>query len=146
METYGVRVTDRYYERIPERVLNVNVATIVWDVPVITDSTIFADKPNRVLHDKIKKNCLLNETAMPNDSNINTKETEKLSKYKDLEIAVKRMSKVRTKVVPVITGALGTIKKALDLYLQTLPGHPSAIGLQKITLMSSENINRKVLG
>jgi len=68
---------------------------------------------------------------MPNDSNVNKKETEKLSNYKDLEIAVKRMWKVRTKVVPIISDALGTIKKALDLNLQSLIGHPSAIGLQE---------------
>jgi hypothetical protein len=37
----------------------------------------------------------------PDGSNVNTKETEKLSKYKDLEIEVSRMWKVRTKVVPV---------------------------------------------
>jgi hypothetical protein len=73
-----------------------------------------------VVLDKIKKNCLLNEIAMPNDSNINTKETEKLSKYRDMEIAVKRMWKVRTKILSVVTGALGTIKKGLDQNLQLL--------------------------
>ena len=46
------------------------------------------------------------------------------------------MWKVRTKIMPVITGALGTIKKGLDQNFQLLPGHPSAIELQKITLMS----------
>jgi len=80
------------------------------------------------------------------DSNVNTKETEKLSKYKDLEIKVSRMWKVMTKIVPVITGALGTIKKALDQKLQLLPGHRSAIELQKITLMSTAQSNCRVLG
>jgi len=81
----------------------------MWDVPVITDSAIIANRPDIVLHDKIEKNCLLNDIAMPNDSNINTTGTEKLSKYTDLEIGVSRMWKARTKVVPVITGALETI-------------------------------------
>jgi len=35
--------------------------------------------------------CLLIDIATPHDSNVNTKETKKLSKYKDLEIAVSRM-------------------------------------------------------
>jgi hypothetical protein len=52
--------------------------------------------------------------AIPDDLNINTKKTEKLSKYKYLEIAVSRMWNVGTKIVRVITGALGTIKKDLD--------------------------------
>jgi len=66
-----------------------------------------------------------------------TQESEKLSKYKDLEINVSRMWKVRTKIVPVIIGALEIIKKGLDQNLQLLPGHPLAIELQKITLVST---------
>jgi hypothetical protein len=42
--------------------------------------------------------------------------------------------------VPVIVGALGTIKKGLDQNLQLLPGHPSATELQKIALMSTAHI------
>jgi len=54
------------------------------------------------LHDKKQKTCLLIDIAIRHDSNINTKEIEKLSKYKDLGIKVSRMWKVRTKNVPVI--------------------------------------------
>jgi hypothetical protein len=50
-----------------------------------------------------------------------------------VEFDVSRMWKVRAKIVPVIIGTLGTIKKGLDKNLQVLPGHPSAIELQKIT-------------
>ena len=39
------------------------------------------------------------------------------------------MWKVRTKTVPVVTGALGTTEKGLDQNLQLLPGHPSATEL-----------------
>ena len=54
------------------------------------------------------KTCLLIDTGIPDDSNANTKENEKLSKFKDLEMEVSRMWKVRT-TVPVMTEALGTI-------------------------------------
>jgi hypothetical protein len=40
--------------------------------------------------------------------------------------------KVRTKIMPLIIGALGTIKKGSDQNLQVLPGHLSAMELQKI--------------
>jgi len=56
------------------------------------------------------------------------------------------MWKVRTKIVPVIIGSLRAIKKGLDQNHQLLPGHPSAIELQKITLMSTAHNVRKVLG
>ena len=62
---------------------------------------------------------------------------KKLSKYKDLDFEVSRMWKVRTKIVPVVTGALGTIEKGLDQNLQLLPGYPSATELQKVALMST---------
>jgi len=39
------------------------------------------------------------------------KKLKKLSKYKDLEIGDSRMWKVRTEIVPVVTGALGAIEK-----------------------------------
>jgi hypothetical protein len=52
---------------------------------------------------------------------------------------------MRTKIVPVITGALRTNKDGLNWNLQLLPDHPSVKELQ-ITLMSSANIMRKVLG
>jgi hypothetical protein len=42
------------------------------------------------------------------------------------------MWKVRTKIVSVITGELGTTENRLDQTLQLLPGHPSPTELQKI--------------
>jgi len=56
------------------------------------------------------------------------------------------MWQVKTKIVPVIIGALGTIKKGLDQNLQFLPGDRSAIELQKIALMTTAHILCKVLG
>jgi hypothetical protein len=56
------------------------------------------------------------------------------------------MWNVMTKIVPGIIVALGTIKKGLHQNLQLLPGHPSAIELQKITPMSTAHIICKVLG
>ena len=50
------------------------------------------------------------------------------------------MWRVRTKIVPVAIGTLGTIHRGSDQNLQLLPGHPSAIELQKITLMSTAHI------
>ena len=48
---------------------------------------------------------------VPADNNISLTEFQKLSKYKDLEIEVTKMWKLKTKTFPVATGALGWIKK-----------------------------------
>ena len=54
----------------------------MWDILVVTDWTILANQYDIVLQDKKEKTCLLIDIAIPDDSNANTKETEKLSKYK----------------------------------------------------------------
>ena len=51
------------------------------------------------------------DMSVPSDSNISAKEFEKRSKYKDLEIEIAKMWKMKTKTIPVIVGALGMIKK-----------------------------------
>jgi hypothetical protein len=63
-----------------------------------------------------------------------------------MEFKVSRMWTVRKKTMPVITGALETIKEELDQNLQLIPGHPSATELQKTMLMSVVHIICKVLG
>jgi len=85
-------------------VINVNSTTIMWD------RTVLAKSPDVIIHDE-KETCLLIDIALPDDSNFNTKENEKLRKYQDLEIRDSRMWKVGTKIVPVIIGASETIKK-----------------------------------
>jgi hypothetical protein len=85
---------------IPERFINVNSTTIMWDALVITDQTVLPNRPDKLLHDKREKTCLLNDMALPDDSNVN-EDTEKLSKYKDLETEVNRTWKVGTKFVSV---------------------------------------------
>jgi len=94
----GLQVTDKYYKHIPERVVNINGTTIMWDILVITGQTVLANRIDIILHDKKEKTRLLIAIAIPDDSNVNTKEAEKLNKNKDLEIEVSRMWKVRTKV------------------------------------------------
>jgi hypothetical protein len=45
------------------------------------------------------------------ETNVIRKEAEKILKYKDLTIETQRMWNVKSKVIPVIIGATGTISK-----------------------------------
>jgi hypothetical protein len=52
---------------------------------------------------------MLIDVAISGDINVIKKETEKILKYKDVTIEIQRMWNVKTKVIPVIIGAAGTI-------------------------------------
>ena len=52
---------------------------------------------------------------------------------------------MRTETIPVIIGALGAIEKGLETYLGRIPGQISISELQKITLLSTAHILRRVL-
>ena len=50
------------------------------------------------------------------------KNAEMILQYKDLIIETRHMWNVKAKVIPVITGATGTISKSLRHYLSITPG------------------------
>ena len=70
---------------------------------------------------------------------------EKLSKYKDLEIEIKRMWEMRTETVPVIVNALGLIRKGMGQNLGNIPGDSKINELQKIILLGKAHILRRFL-
>ena len=72
--------------------------------------------------DKQEKSCLLIDMSIPTEKNTSVKVTEKLSKYKDLEIEIERMWGMKATTIPVVIGALGLIKKGLGEIHQTNPG------------------------
>jgi hypothetical protein len=51
------------------------------------------------------------------------KEAEKILKYKDLTTKIQRMWNVKTKVIPVITGATGTTSKSFRKYVINMLGN-----------------------
>jgi hypothetical protein len=55
---------------------------------------------------------MLIDVAILGDRNATKKEAEKIIKYKDFTIEIQRMCNVKTKVIPVIIGATGTISKS----------------------------------
>ena len=83
--------------------------------------------------------------TIPSDRNVSIKEVEKLSKYKDLEIEVSKTWKMKTTTLPVVIGALGGIKKGMTLKVEKIPGTINIEELQKIALIGTAHILRKVL-
>jgi hypothetical protein len=73
------------------------------------------------------------------------KEHEKILKYKDLTIETQHMWNVKTRVIPVIIGATGTISKSSRNYMSTIPGNHNIKELQNTAILGTAHILRKVL-
>ena len=87
----------------------------MWNQQVQTDRTIPNNKPDIIFRDNEAGTCMLIDVAISGDRNVIKKEAEKILKYKDLTIEIQRMWKVKTRVIPVIIGAIGTISKSSRL-------------------------------
>ena len=55
------------------------------------------------------------------------------------------MWNVKSRVIPVIIGATGTISKSLRIYMSNIPGNHAVRELQKTATLGSAHILRKVL-
>jgi len=55
------------------------------------------------------------------------------------------MSNVNAKVIPVVTGATGTISKSFKHYLSNIPGKHEINELQKTAILGSAHVLWKVL-
>ena len=73
------------------------------------------------------------------------KEGEKILKYKDLTTEIQRMWNVKTKVIPVIIRANGTISKSFRKYVSNIPGKHEVKELQKTVILGTAHILLKVL-
>jgi hypothetical protein len=73
------------------------------------------------------------------------KEAEKILKYKDLTTEIQRVWIVKTRVIPVITGATGTISKSFRKYVSDIAGNRDFKKLQKTAILGTAHILRKVL-
>ena len=88
---------------------------------------------------------MLIDVANSGDRNVIKKEAEKILKYKDLTIEIQRMWNVKTKVIPVITGATATVSKSFRKYVSNKPGKHEVKELQKTAILGTAHILRKVL-
>ena len=98
-----------------------------------------------IIRDNGKGTCMLIDVAISGDRNVIKKEDEKILKYKDLTIEIQRMWNVKTKVIPVIIGATGTISKTFRKYVSNIPGKHVVKELQKTAILGTAHILRKVL-
>ena len=73
------------------------------------------------------------------------KEAENIVKYEDLTIETQHMWNVKTKVIPVVIGATGTISKSFRKYVSNIPGKREVKELQKTAILGTAHILRNIL-
>jgi len=83
---------------------------------------------------------MLLEVGISGDRNAIKREDEKILIYKDLIIEIQRMWNVKTKVIPVIIGATGSISKSLIKHPSNIPGKQEIKELQKTATLSTAHI------
>jgi len=108
-------------------------------------TTIPNNKPDIIIRDNEKGTCTLIDVAISGDRNVIKKEAGKILKYKDLTTEIQRMWNVKTRVIPVIIGATGTISKSFRKYVSNIPGKHEVKKLQKTAVLGTAHILRKVL-
>ena len=102
-------------------------------VPIQTYREIKANRPDIVIKNEIKKLSTHWYGHSYSDRNTSVKATEKLRKYKDLEIEIQRKWGMKAATIPSVIGTLGLITKGMDKYIQKIPGGIRIQELQKIT-------------
>ena len=122
-----------------------NNLTIMWDMSVNIDRTITANRPDIIVKDSVNSTCKLIDMTVPSDRNIALKEIEKKSKYNDLELEIQRMWHMETIVIPIVVGALGTVKKRMVENIEKVAKRATVTKIQKICMLGSARILRKVL-
>ena len=78
-----------------------NNITIMWDMPVNTDRTITANRPDIIVKDSVNSTCKLIDMTVPSDRNIALKETEKTTMTEIQKICMLGSAPILRKVLSV---------------------------------------------
>ena len=107
---------------------------------------IEARRPDIILIDKKERKGIIINIAIPAEVRVGGKEREKMEKYQDLKREIVRLQKLKmVEVVPVVIGALESVTKEFDEWIENL-GITNNVGvMQKTALLGTARILRKVL-
>ena len=87
---YGITVHKQYWRHDPQSVIDTEDIKLLWDFEIQTDRRIVAKRPDIFLVEKHKRRATLIDIDVPEDRNKTSKEREKIDKYQDLRLEVKR--------------------------------------------------------
>ena len=119
---------------------------ILWDFPNITDRPICHNRPDVVVVDKQNNKGYFIDVTIPGDACVKMKTTEKLDKYRDLQIIIKQLWSMPISIVPIVIRVLGSVSLDLSKWLAVLDfDYQVILLLQKTVLLGTFNILRRYL-
>ena len=98
-----------------------------------------------IVKDSVNSTWKLIEITILSERNVALKEIKTKRKCKDLKLEIQRMWQMKTEVTPVVVGALGTVKKRMVENIKKVSERATVTETQKIYLLGSARILRKVL-
>ena len=117
-----------------------------WNFNIQCDHEIEHRKPDLFIVDKEKKTVCIIDIAVPGDNRVGTKELEKILKYQDLKMEISRIWTLnQVEVITTVAGALGTISKRLEGFLEKIGIAIPVEMLQETVLLETPRINRRVM-
>ena len=144
---YGIECASKWYDHVPSSICSTKDGDveIYWDRRVETVRGCEHNRPDVVVIERSERKWTLIDFSVPMDLNVEKKEREKCDNYEPLASEIRKVYKVRTEIVPVVIGALGTVPKGLAGNLKKL-GVPDVIGcLQTSALLGTVRIIKSIL-
>ena len=148
LKKYNITCAEKWYNHVPQSVTvsEDGKVVILWDNQIQTDRKVHHNKPDILIKDNRARIWYIIDFAVPMDHRVELKETEKKHKYMDLATELRRQYHVKTKIIPFVIGALGTVPKNLEDSFETLEIPDVTGSLQTAALLGSAAILRRVLG
>ena len=97
-----------------------------------------------MIKDHASRCCKLIDASVSSDQNNSTKVTEKISKYKGLEIEITQIRRVKTEIVPVIVDELALISKGMQYNLGKISGAITSMSCKRSGLETFSAHARKI--
>ena len=93
---------------------------------------------------KTRKKTQIVNFAVPADHRVEISQQRKTKSYQDLKRELQKLWSLKTSIVPIVIGALGTTTKSLEKHLNELNAEVKISQMQTIVLLNSARIIRKV--
>ena len=147
MKKWKISCAEKWYEHVPQPVTQSHDGKIVitWDLEIKTDRKVGHNKPDVLVQDHENRIWYIIDFTVPMDQSIETRENGKIHRYIDLATEIRRQHRVKTKIVPIVIGALGTVPKNLKNSFEVLDIPDVTNSLQTAALLGTAAILRRVL-